>query len=358
MGAPVEGWPPQRIASRFDNVRQFLPPTHSGDPAAGKGAGRITDDTLMAEALIRAYIAHGDHLDAWDFAQYFIPEIANTKVWVPERQAEMPILQRLWWPEKYPWLRLTLSHAEPRSAGIGNCVNCGLAMYMLPIGAVNAGDPQGAYDEAAAFGLAHNESFALEAGAVMAACHAAALGDGATIDAVLAAAATLAREGTADAVKACIDAGRAARDAGDSIAAFIQRTRAAVAPFDQRTGHTTDDAPLLSTDIDTGRPSRRHSIEELPVALACLVYGNGDFDRTLHAGVFYGRDCDSIAGMAGGLFGGIFGLAAVPEDLRKSSDAANRRNLMDLAMRFAPVVKRILAADEQRMGLRRAAVGS
>ncbi len=54
MGAPVEGWHPDRIAAAFTEVTEFLPPTHGGDPALGKGNGRITDDTLMTEALIEA----------------------------------------------------------------------------------------------------------------------------------------------------------------------------------------------------------------------------------------------------------------------------------------------------------------
>jgi len=39
MGASVEGWPPEQIRERFDSVRDFLPPTHGGDPFMGKGDG-------------------------------------------------------------------------------------------------------------------------------------------------------------------------------------------------------------------------------------------------------------------------------------------------------------------------------
>lgn len=116
-----------------------------------------------------------------------LPELVGKKVWVSERQAEIPIIERLWWPEKFPWMRLTMGHADPRQAGVGNCVNCGVAMWMMPVVAVNAGDPQAAYAEATALGLAHNESFAVEAAGVMAACYAAAFGAGATLADVLAA---------------------------------------------------------------------------------------------------------------------------------------------------------------------------
>lgn len=355
MGAPVEGWSAERISARFDSVTTFLPPTHGGDPATEKGNGRITDDTLMTEALMSAYQAAGDHLDAHGFEKYMLPEIASRPVWVPEKQIEMPILQRLWWPEKYPWLRLVVAHADPRGAGQGNCVNCGVAMYMMPIGAINAGDPHGAYQEAAAFGMAHNESFAVEAGAVMAGIAARAMSPGATIADVCATAVDIARDGTQKAIAAVL----ATIDPLDNMSTFIAKSRAAVAPFDQRTAHTSDDAPLMSEQqgSDIGRPSRVMSIEELPVALGALLYGNGDFDKTLKAGVFYGRDCDSIASMACMLFGAIYGIAALPEALCMASNAANRRNFTALAREFSPVVAKILAKDTVRYKERVSTVG-
>jgi ADP-ribosylglycohydrolase len=355
MGAPVEGWPPERIAARFPahTLETFLPVTHRGDPAGGKGDGRITDDTLMVEALIRAYLARRGHLDAYDYEQYMLPEIAATKVWLPEFQREMAILDRLFWPEKYPWIRLAINHAEPRHAGIGNRVNCGVAMYMLPIGAVNAGDPAAAYQEAASFGLAHNESFAVEAGAVMAAACAAAFAADATIGSVLQSAQELARDGTANAIRDAL----AAVDPAAPLPDFIHRVRAAIAPYDQATAHVSDDAPLQPIGVnDVGRPSRLCSIEELPAALAALKYGGGDFLRTMRAAVFYGRDCDSIAGMAGALLGALVGAGGIPGNLRLASDQANRRDWGQLAARFAQLIVEIAAQDQQRLAMRQQAI--
>ncbi len=132
MGAPVEGWAPGGIADRFGDadLAQFLPPTHGRDPATGKGDGRITDDTLMAEALMRAYVKAGRHLDAYGYAEFMAPEIGKTAVWIPELQKEAPIFERLFFPEKYVYQRLVWHGDDPRSAGRGNLVNCGVAMYM------------------------------------------------------------------------------------------------------------------------------------------------------------------------------------------------------------------------------------
>jgi len=356
MGAPVEGWSSDRIKEQFGDhdFTSFLPPTHGDDPALGKGAGRITDDTLMAEALIFAYMDAGDHLDAYGYAERMLPHVQGEQVWVPERGKEMSLFDRLWHPEKYPWMRLAMGNADPRSAGVGNCVNCGVAMWTIPAGAVNAGDPEGAYQEAAAIGLAHNESFAVEAGAVMAAAAAAAFGAGATIEDAVTAAERLSRDGTHGATVAAVGA----VDPGDDLDTFVLRVRTAVAPFDQREGHVPDDQPLaLAAASDIGRPSRLASIEELPVALAALKYGAGDFMRTLRAGVCYGRDCDSIAGMACGLHGAIYGRSGLHEALCVEADKANRRDFMELARKFGETIAAIAEKDRKRAAAHEAALG-
>lgn len=357
MGAPVEGWSSARILERFANhkFRTFLPPTHSGDPKTGKGNGRITDDTLMAEALILAYQDARDHLDAYGYNEYVLPHVMGVKVWVPEYQRTMNLWDRLFYPEKYPWMRLAISNVDPRVAGVGNTVNCGVAMWMIPVGAVNAGDPFAAYQEAAAIGAAHNESFAVEAGAVMAAASAAAFGRDASIPRVLEAAEGMSRDGTHDAIVAAVNAS----DPGDDLVAFVARVREAVAAYDQREGHVSDDRPLkVSKVCDVGRPSRTASIEELPVALAALRYGEGDFAKTIRAAVFYGRDCDSIAGMACGLYGAVLGARAIPVGLRRASDKANQRNFGRLAASFAMVIREILEQDIRRYRSRRRSIAS
>jgi ADP-ribosylglycohydrolase len=355
MGAPVEGMMPARIAKLFPvhDWNTFLPPTHGGDPSTGKGAGRVTDDTLMVEALIEAYCDARRHLDAHGYAGPLLRHVYDEKVWVPERAAVMRLWDRLWWPEKYPWMRIVQNNVEPRVAGIGNCVNCGVAMWMMPVGAVNAGDPEGAYQEAAALGAAHNESFAVEAGAVMAAAYAEAFAAGATVRSVLRAAGAVARDGTANAICDVVSAVRPR----DGIGAFIRRVRSAVSPYDQREGHVPDDKPLLAAGInDVGRPSKTHAIEELPVALAALAYGGGKFRKTIEAAVRYGRDCDSIASMATGLFGALYGVDAVPASLRRAVDAANRRDFAALARRFCAAVRKIRRNDVLRERRRAAAV--
>ena len=355
MGAPVEGWGPEAIRETLGDwdFAHFIPPQGwDGISHYWKGNGRITDDTLMVEALIDAYAEADGHLDAYGYEKHLLPRMVDKDVWVPEYQKQMPIFERLWVPEKYPRWRLNYNNADPRSAGIGNMCNCGVAMWIMPVGAVNAGDPDAAYQEAAALGQAHNESFAVEAAAVLAAAFAAGFAaDG--VEFVLDTVRRLARDGTGAACAAAV----AAADPACDLTGFIRAVRAAVAPFDQRTEHTSDNRPLASrpgVPSDVGRPSRTKSIEELPVALAALKYGAGDFLKTLRAGVCYGRDCDSIAGMACGLYGAVYGPGQFPESLTRALDEVNRRDFADMAARLATTARAIFEADRQRFACRQA----
>ena len=80
--------------------------------------------------------------------------------------------------EKWLVARLHYGHVDPREAGVGNIVNCGAAMYMAPVGIVNAGDPAGAYAEAIELAGAHQSSYGREAAGVFAAAVAAAMRPG------------------------------------------------------------------------------------------------------------------------------------------------------------------------------------
>lgn len=337
MGAPVEGWAPEKIAERFPDhdFNCFLPPTHSDNPLGGKGNGRITDDTLMMEALIRAYNSRTAHMDAYTFRDVFVPEFTERPVWIPERMKETVLLERLNEIEKYTVSRLKHFRAYPRHAGIGNAVNCGVAMYIMPVGAVNVGDPQYAFREAVSLAMAETDSFAVEAAGVLAGCYAAALTGNATIESVCDCAQSIAQDGTGAALRAVLSAA----DEADTVDVFIEKTRQAFLAFD----------PTVDRGGGTfvNQPSSCLSIEEVPVALAALKYGAGDFLRTIAAAVRYGRDCDSIAGMACGLAGALLGRQAIPASLRSSCDEANQRDFEALASAFAQTVREICQKDAE-----------
>ncbi|MEV7688539.1 ADP-ribosylglycohydrolase family protein [Streptomyces bungoensis] len=344
LGGPVEGYSPDQITDRHGGrVHGVVGPWH-GDawrtarPLAPyhKGDGHVTDDTLMTHALIRVYDRVRDHLDAYAVADHLVPDLMGTPRWIPELETETLPLHRLFLAEKWLVTRLAYGHADPREAGVGNIVNCGAAMYMAPIGLVNAAHPAAAYAEALDVAGAHQSSYGREAAGVFAAAVAAATAPGATPDSVVATALSLAKDGTRTAIeKVC----EAARGCGDFESA-LRPLRAAVAPFD------TVGPDYRAPSLGARRPSRLHSIEELPVALGMLVVSGGDYRHAVLGSVNYGRDCDSIATMAGALAGALG--SPVPEDWAKTVAEASRLDLWEPARTLAGVAREVFARDVER----------
>ncbi|MBL1084799.1 ADP-ribosylglycohydrolase family protein [Streptomyces actinomycinicus] len=344
LGGPVEGYSPDQIAERHGGrVRGVVGPWH-GDawrtarPLAPyhKGDGHVTDDTLMTHALVRVYERVRDHLDAYAIADHLVPDLMTNPRWIPELEAEALPLHRVFLAEKWLVARLAYGHADPREAGVGNIVNCGAAMYMAPVGLVNAANPAAAYAEALDVAGAHQSSYGREAAGVLAAAVAAAATPGATPDSVVAACLSLARDGTRTAIEKVCEVASRHRDFESALGPL----RTAVAPYD------TVGPDYRAPSLDARRPSRLHSIEELPVALGMLVVSGGDYRHAVLGAVNYGRDCDSIATMAGALAGALG--SPVPEEWAKTVADASRLDLWAPARALTEVTGEIFARDVRR----------
>lgn len=349
LGGPAEGLTPEQIRRRFGGwitgLGEVVESTAGTRiPPLRKGAGRITDDTLLTVALTRVYVRLRRHLSAHDIADALVAELADHPVYVPDMEMETQLVHRLFLAEKFLVLRLRYAHADPREAGVGNMVNCGAAIYMAPVGIVNAGDPEGAYREAIEVAGAHQWSYGREAAGVMAAAVAEALRPGATHDAVVDAALSLARDGTGEAIRAVTAAARVCRGWEDA----IPRLREAVRPFDS----VGED--YRRPDLDARRPSRTRAIEELPVALGMVVAAGGRWQEAVLGSVNYGRDADSIAGMAGAIAGALEGAAAIPSEWEAQVSEAGRTDLAGLAAELTAVAEEMFARDRERWAQRAA----
>ncbi|MGW1796383.1 ADP-ribosylglycohydrolase family protein [Streptomyces sp. NPDC001984] len=344
LGGPVEGYSRDQILERHGGRVHGIVGPWNGDawrtarPIAPyhKGDGHVTDDTLMTHALVRVYAQVRDHLDAYAIAEHLVPDLMTTPRWIPELEAEALPLQRIFLAEKWLVARLHYGHVDPREAGVGNIVNCGAAMYLAPVGLVNAANPAAAYAEALDVAGAHQSSYGREAAGVFAAAVAAATAPGATPESVVSTCLTLAKDGTRAAIEQVCEVASRHGDFEPALGPL----REAVAPYD------TVGPDYRAPSLGARRPSRLHSIEELPVALGMLLVSGGNYRQAVLGSVNYGRDCDSIATMAGALAGALG--SPVPEDWSKTVSEASRLDLWEPARTLTEVAREIFAQDVRR----------
>nr|WSZ17917.1 ADP-ribosylglycohydrolase family protein [Streptomyces canus] len=341
LGGPVEGYSPEQILERHAGRVHGIVGPWNGDawrtarPIAPyhKGDGHVTDDTLMTHALIRVYDRVRDHLDAYAIADHLVPDLMTNPRWIPELEAEALPLQRIFLAEKWLVTRLHYGHVDPREAGVGNIVNCGAAMYMAPVGLVNAANPQAAHTEALDIAGAHQSSYGREAAGVFAAAVAAAATPGATPDSVVTTCLSLAKDGTRTAIEQVCEVAAHHTDFESALLPL----RKAIAPYD------TVGPDYRAPSLGARRPSRLHTIEELPIALAMVLVAAGDYRRSVLGAVNYGRDCDSIATMAGALAGALG--SPVPDDWSKTVSEASRLDLWEPAATLTAVTREIFERD-------------
>lgn len=323
-----------------------------------RGNGIVTDDTLMTLALMNVYTIVRRHLDAYDMADEFVKEIAFRPRYIPELGKEALILDRLFYPEKHIFTRHVLANCEPREGGYGNMVNCGAAMYIAPVGVVNACNPKAAYDEAILFASGHQISYGLEAAGVMACCVAKAFEPEATVEDIVATALAYAKDGTkraiADACEAAL-ALRSSRDDRDRVVRRLHEVMARYSPMGDDINRSIDKVGIPSNHYT---PSRLFSIEELPLALAYIVLHEGNFLEAVKDGVSSGRDTDSIGVMIGAILGAMHGVSAIPPEEIETIEQANRQNIADHCERFIEAALAIIRRDLEAQANRQRLLGS
>lgn len=351
MGAPVEKLSATEIREKYGRVETLKTAWHRDSQSEAtrkgrrRGNGIVTDDTFMTLALMEIYNATGRHLDAWDMADGMVREIAWRVRWIPELQRECPLIERLFYPEKWIFQRHQLSSCDPRQGGIGNMVNCGAAMYIAPIGAVNAADPQRAYDEAISFASGHQQSFGLEAAGVLAGAVAAAFQADMTIDKVVDVAHGLAKDGTRAAIAAIAEAAENLRNKGaefEEVVSVFQSKIAAFSTMGDDLNHTVERAGIASAGY---QPSRFQSIEELPLALGFAIVSQGDFRQSILDGINSGRDTDSIGVMAGAILGAMHGDKVIDPEEAQLLNSANRLDIAAETDSFIATVQKIMTND-------------
>jgi ADP-ribosylglycohydrolase len=359
MGAVVEKMTHNEIRAMYGRIETTLTKWWKADCPEDERLGRmrgygiVTDDTLMTLALMNVYCTERRHLDAYDVANEFVKEIAFRPRYVPELQKEALILDRLFYPEKHIFNRHVLANCEPREGGYGNMVNCGAAMYISPIGVVNACNPKGAYDEAILFASGHQVSYGLEAAGVTACCVAKAFEPDTTVEDVVSTALLYAKDGTKRAIHDICEAALILRNNKEDKEEVVQRFHTVIGEYSPMGDDVNRSITKVGLPSNHYTPSRLFSIEELPLALAYIVLHEGNFLEAVKDGVSSGRDTDSIGVMIGAILGAMQGVEAIPSAEIAILEKVNKQDMENHCNQFIDAATFILNKDLDMHNIRR-----
>lgn len=355
IGAPIEKLSAEEIREiygRVDTINTaWYRDSQTQDLRKGRvrGNGIVTDDTFMTLALMEIYNDVKRHVDAWDMADGMVRQIAWRQRWIPELQRETALIERLFYPEKWIFQRHQLSSCDPRQGGIGNMVNCGAAMYIAPIGAVNPCDPLAAYNEAISFASGHQQSYGLEAAGVLAGAVAAAFVPNTDIEAIANTAYAIAKDGTKNAISEIVEAALKLRDKGADHRETVEVFQSVIRPFSPMGDDLNHREHKAGIATQNYQPSRFLSIEELPLALGFAIVAHGDFRQAVVDGVNSGRDTDSIGVMAGAILGAMHGDSVIDEEDARQLDKANKLDLNAETANFVAAATSIIEADALKL---------
>jgi ADP-ribosylglycohydrolase len=262
----------------------------SGAYAWSVDPGTYTDDTRLQILIATSIIEQKGRISADDLAATWMREMDVTTYWHSIANS---------------YHRIAISRMPVREAGSGNIPDNSSTMCIGPIGVINAGNPQQAALDAYDVASLSHDGYSRESASVIAAAVAEAMKPSTTVEAILESATAYLPNKETSAVYPCIEkALEFAEKAGDTEELTEIYYRELIVPWIRRVDvyHVDDDRFSLSVD----------PLESVPCALGMLYKTNGKYRDCVTACANFGRDCDTIACMAGYIAGAYNGIDSIP----------------------------------------------
>ncbi|MFO8007547.1 MAG: ADP-ribosylglycohydrolase family protein [Candidatus Brocadiia bacterium] len=325
LGAPVEGWYYQDIRDEHGKVDHFMPfETGYSDGTPGT----VTDDSVLRHYLCMAIVRKGGRVTPDDFAEVWLDTLNPDRLWDNERI----VLQKL---------RIGMN---PWDTGRGTPPTGCASMAIAPIGLVNAADPAQAYQDAFNIASINQDGPNRDAAATIAAAVAAAFLPGAGVQGVLDAM----FEHSAEVVRRSLVLGMDLARASEGPDEFVEKFYDSLLDWTWPSRHWEPERYFSGS-----------SLEILPAVAGILHLCDADVERCLVEGASFGRDCDTIAGIAGNIAGVLRGTSGIPQEWIRTVEEANQpffaeaegdpnATLRHMADRLVDVLRRQRRAAHER----------
>jgi len=271
LGRPVEGMSAEQIRNTYGSVSNFVNMTPSG-----------SDDTEYALLTGSALLKYGKAITSEDFADFWLEKVCSqTDSFVGAGFSEMSAIANL---------RKGLR--PPQSGQHNHAWSDGLAMRVAPIGVIARGNFNLTRSITTADGMVSHSGEGIHSGVVIAIAVSSAMSGR--------------------------DSERVFRDSISMIPVDSWTYRSMLAVQEIVNAHKFKPVReivdcLLEKVAVTDYFYADLAPEAVSLAMASVLYGEGDFARTLLFAVNLGRDADTIAAMAGAVAGALAGYSAIPD---------------------------------------------
>ncbi len=295
MGAPVEGWPWERIQEKHGTVDRLLPYQHYGNGWT-REPGTTEDGVERQKLMISAIIDKQDRVTAEDVRRAWVKYIK------PESAGKVS--------EPFEATLLAMAKAGIPAADIGKyCDYAGLvsmARSCHPLGLINAGDIPSSIQDVFEVGQLYQtaNSRGLQWAAVTGIGIAAATRPDATLDSVIGAI----LDNTAPGVRREIERGLELADGAADFRDLRQRFG---------TVYSGSGVPYAFS----------YANEVVTKAVSIFKLTRGNLKETMIAAVNFGRDTDCATAVAAGLAGALTGASTLPREWIEQVDRATKLNV-------------------------------
>ena len=272
IGRPVEGMSAEQIREKYGSVKDFVNLTPGG-----------SDDTEYALLTGSAILKYGKSISASQFADFWIEKVCAQKgAFAGAGFSEMNAIHNL---------RKGLR--PPFSGQHNHAWSDGLAMRVAPIGVVSKGNLDLAKSLAIADGEVSHAGEGIHSGVVIAVAISAAMGGASNVE--------------------CFDLASKSIPTDSWTWRLLAIAREIVDESRERPVHEIAD--LLLKDIAIHEYFYADlAPEAVALAMAAVLYGDGDYARTLLFAVNLGRDADTIAPATAPAIAAIAGYESIPSN--------------------------------------------
>jgi ADP-ribosylglycohydrolase len=295
LGAPVEGWTHERIRQEYgtlEEFKQYYMPYSNTEP------GSITSDTTLRHYLCLALVEKGGRVTPEAFAAVLQEHLNPNRVWINEEI----VLKKL------------SAGIDPWMTGRGTVPDNKVTAAITPVGVVNVGDPEQAYQDGFNVASMFQDGHDRHATATVAAGVAEAMTPGSSIESVIA---TMVEQ-SSDLVERALDLALGFAEEADSPDELVEVL------YDRFLDWRWPAVQWNREKYHAGEIFSANTLEVVPVAVAMLAVCDGDVNRSLVEGVNYGRDSDAVATIAGSLAGALHGAGAIRDEWIAKCEESNR----------------------------------